>query len=196
MLTMGADKMSKSLGNIVTLRALLAEGWSGETIRFALLSAHYRTPPQWSGDLLKQAKASLDRLYGALERVWEGPAVAGEPPPAMLEALCDDLNTPRAIAELFALAGAANKATTTQEKARARADLLTAGALIGLLGQTPQAWFKTGGDDAAIDALVAARVAARTIKDWAEADRLRVALEAMGVVVMDNPGGSTWRRAG
>jgi cysteinyl-tRNA synthetase len=196
MLTMGADKMSKSLGNIVTLRALLAEGWPGETIRFALLSAHYRTPPQWSGDLLKQARTSLDRLYGALERVWDGQALAGEPPPAVLEALCDDLNTPRAIAELFALAGAANKATTPQEKAHARADLLAAGLLLGLLGQPPQTWFKSGGGDAAIDALVQARVAARAEKNWAEADRLRGELEAMGVVVMDNPGGSTWRRAG
>ena len=198
MLAMGAEKMSKSLGNIVTVRELLAGGWAGETIRFALLSAHYRTPPAWSEDLLKQAKASLDRLYGALERVWDAETIAAEPPPAFMEALGDDLNTPKAIAELFALASAANKAATPQERAHVKADLLTAGALMGVLQSAPTAWFKGGGgDDAAIEKLVAQRADARRAKNWTEADRVRGELDALGIVVMDDPksGTSTWRRA-
>jgi cysteinyl-tRNA synthetase len=196
MLTMGETKMSKSLGNIVTVREMLEAGWPGEVIRFALLSAHYRTPPAWSDDLLKQAKASLDRLYGALQRVWGAEAITAEPPRAFVEALCDDLNTPKAIAELFALAGAANKAETAQERAHARADLLAAGALIGALESDPDAWFKGGGDEAKIEALVAARAAARKAKDWPEADRVRAELDALGVIVMDDPktGTSRWRR--
>jgi cysteinyl-tRNA synthetase len=196
MLTMGETKMSKSLGNIVTVREMLEAGWPGEVIRFALLSAHYRTPPAWSDDLLKQAKASLDRLYGALQRVWGAEAITAEPPRAFVEALCDDLNTPKAIAELFALAGAANKAETAQERAHARADLLAAGALIGALESDPDVWFKGGGDEAKIEALMAARAAARKAKDWPEADRVRAELDALGVIVMDDPktGTSRWRR--
>jgi cysteinyl-tRNA synthetase len=199
MLTMNAEKMSKSLGNVVLLKDLLDEGWAGETIRYALLSAHYRTPPNWSEDLLRQAKASLDRLYGALEREKAPADPFVEPPAAVLEALCDDLNTPKAIAELFALAGALNKAEAHAEQNRLKSALVAAGALLGLLQDDPAAWFRAGkgqAQDAEIEALLAARFAARKAKDFAEADRIRAQLGAMGVIVMDGPQGSTWRRAG
>ncbi len=198
MLNMAREKMSKSIGNVVTVRELLDEGWQGETLRWALLSAHYRAPLDWGDDLLKQSQASLDRLYGALLRLKDASAEAGEPPGAFLAALADDLNTPAAIAELSALATAANTAKKPAEQAQAKADLLAAGRLLGVLQNDPERWFRASfGERAAeIDALVAERVAARAAKDFAAADRIRDELAARGVEVMDGPSGSTWRRKG
>jgi len=195
-LTMDKEKMSKSIGNIVTPHELLEQGWHGETIRWALLSAHYRAPLDWSDDLLKQAQASLDRLYGAVLRLQHVEALQAEPPSGFVEALADDLNTPAAIAELSALATAANVAAKPAAQAKAKAELLAAGALIGVLQQAPAHWFRASFGEAAaeIDALVAERLAARQAKNWAEADRLRDVLAARGVEVMDGPAGSTWRR--
>jgi cysteinyl-tRNA synthetase len=198
-LTMDREKMSKSIGNIVTPRELLDAGWQGETIRWALLSAHYRAPLDWSDDLLKQAQASLDRLYGALLRLKDVDAASVEAPPAFIEALADDLNTPAAIAELSVLVTAANNARKPADQAKAKGDLLAAAALLGVLQDDPEQWFRASfGPEAAaaIDALVAERVAARTAKDFAEADRIRDALAEKGVEVMDGSSGSTWRRKG
>ncbi|MEM1106894.1 MAG: cysteine--tRNA ligase [Pseudomonadota bacterium] len=197
MLDMSGEKMSKSLGNIVLLRDL-AEAWPGEVIRFALLSGHYRAPLDWSDALLAQARTTLDRLYGALRRVW--PETGGAPcDTGVLEALCDDLNTPAALAELARLSTQANTAADQKDPAamaEARADLLDAGALLGLLQTAPAEWEQTGDaeDRARIDALVEARVSARVRKDWAEADRIRDTLAEQGIEVMDGAGGSTWRR--
>lgn len=195
-LTMDSTKMSKSLGNIVTVHELLADGWQGETLRWALLSAHYRAPLDWNEDLLKQAQGSLDRFYGALLRLKDVKAADVEPPQALLDALADDLNTPEAIAEMFALATLANVAKKPAEQAEAKGRLLAAGALMGVLADDPERWFRaTFGEQAAeIDALVAERVAARAAKNFTEADRLREDLAERGVEVMDGPGGSTWRR--
>jgi|CXWL01.1.fsa_nt_gi cysteinyl-tRNA synthetase len=198
MLNMDREKMSKSIGNIVTVRELLDAGWQGETIRWALLSAHYRAPLDWSDDLLKQAQASLDRLYGALLRLKHVEGARAEPPAAFVAALADDLGTPAAIAELSTLGTAANVAVKPAEQAQAKAALQAAGALLGILDADPEHWFRASfGEQAAeIDALVAERVAARTAKDFAEADRLRDVLAERGVEVMDGPSGSTWRRKG
>ncbi|OQW56459.1 MAG: cysteine--tRNA ligase [Proteobacteria bacterium HN_bin10] len=197
-LTMDREKMSKSIGNIITPRELLEQGWQGETIRWALLSAHYRAPLDWSDDLLRQAQASLDRLYGALLRLKDTPAAEAAAPAAFVAALADDLNTPAAIAELSALATAANIAKKPAELARAKAELLAAAKLFGVLQDDPERWFRAsfGEDAAAIDALVAERVAARAAKDYATSDRLRDELAARGVEVMDSASGSTWRRKG
>jgi cysteinyl-tRNA synthetase len=195
-LTMDSTKMSKSLGNIVTVRELLDDGWQGETLRWALLSAHYRAPLDWSDDLMRQAQASLDRLYGALLRLKDvAPANVGAPQ-AFLDALADDLNTPEAIAEMFALATAANVAKKPAEQAEAKARLMAAAKLLGVLQDDPAQWFRASFGDKAveIDALVAERVAARAAKNYAESDRLRDALAERGVEVMDGPNGSTWRR--
>jgi cysteinyl-tRNA synthetase len=192
-LDMQGLKMSKSLGNVTLLKDLLPN-WPGEVLRAALLSAHYKAPLDFTTSLLEQTKASLDRLYGALERVQDVQAAPGKPPAALLAALCDDLNTPKALAELFALAGQANIAKTESQKAKAKAELLAAGALMGLLQHDPKAWFQGGGDEREIDEMVAARTAARAAKDWAEADRLRVALAQKGIEVLDGPSGSRWRR--
>lgn len=198
-LTMDSTKMSKSLGNIITPHELLEQGWQGEVLRWALLSAHYRAPLDWSEELMRQAQASLDRLYGALLRLKDVPAEAGDPPAGFLAALADDLNTPAAIAELSALASAANTAKKPADQAKAKADLEAAGRLLGVLAADPEHWFRASfGEEAAreIDALVAERVAARAAKDFAAADRIRDQLSARGVEVMDNPSGSTWRRKG
>ncbi len=199
MLTMDKEKMSKSIGNIVTVRELLGSGWQGETIRWALLSGHYRAPLDWSDDLLKQAQASLDRLYGALLRLKDVAAAESVAPGEFVEALADDLNTPAAIAELSALVTNANNAKKPAEQAEAKGELLAAAALLGMLQDDPEHWFRASfGEHAAlaIDTLVAERVAARAAKNWAEADRIRDALAEKGVEVMDSVGGSAWRRKG
>jgi len=196
-LDMGGEKMSKSLGNVVLVHDLLKE-WPGEVLRFAMLSGHYRAPLDWTPDLLKQAKTTLDRIYGALRRVWD--AEGGEArDTGVLRALEDDLNTPEALAELSRLASEANTAADQKDAvamANAKANLLAAGKLMGLLTLTPKDW-EQGADadgNARIDALVQARVDARAAKDWAEADRIRNELAAEGIEIMDGAGGSTWRR--
>ncbi|MEM6410766.1 MAG: cysteine--tRNA ligase [Pseudomonadota bacterium] len=196
-LDMAGEKMSKSLGNVVLLKDLL-ENWDGEVIRFAMLSGHYRAPLDWTEDLLKQAKATLDRWYAALrlvEHLQDKPLSR----PRVLEALEDDLNTPSAIAEVSGVVSAifARKSDDPlwmQEEAKA--ELVAAGNLLGLLQSTPDEWEKgTDTDDTArIDQLVAARDAARASKNWSEADRIRDELALEGIEIMDGPDGASWRR--
>jgi cysteinyl-tRNA synthetase len=197
-LTMTGEKMSKSLGNIITPRELMEQGWQGETLRWALLSAHYKAPLDFNEEILKQSQTSLDRLYGALLRLKHVDAPAGDPPEAFLAALADDLNTPEAIAEIFALATAANVATKPADQIKAKSALVAAASLLGVLQNDPEHWFRAsfGAAAAEIDTLVAERYAARAAKNFAEADRLRVVLAERGVEVMDGPTGSTWRRKG
>ena len=193
------EKMSKSLGNVLLVHDLLKEA-PGEAIRLALLNGHYRQPLDWTGEGLKQAKRMLDRLYGALRTLADVEAAPGEMPEAFLEALLDDLNTPKALAELFALAKKANQAEGQAEKAEVKAQLLAAGKVIGLLQQDPAAWFEQAGGDTHIEAaeverLIAARLEARKAKDFAEADRIRDALTEMGIAIEDGPDGTKWRVA-
>lgn len=196
-LDMGGEKMSKSVGNVVTVHDLLGQ-WRGEVLRLALLSAHYRAQLSWTDELLGQAGATLDRIYGALRRVWDLPDVPARDQ-GVLRALEDDLNTPGALAELSRLASEANTLADRQDRdgmAEARANLLAAGRLLGLLSCSPREW-EQGRDaeaNARIDALVAERMRARAGRDWAEADRIRKELLAEGIEIMDGPAGSTWRR--
>ncbi len=193
-LNMGAEKMSKSLGNVALVHDLVTRV-PGEVLRWSLMSAHYRAPLQWSDDLVAQSKRSLDRLYGALRRSADIAAPAAEPSPAFLEALGDDLNTPRAFAELFALASTLETGSPA-ERAEAKGVLLASGGLIGLLQADPEAWFQGGADaplKARIDALIEARIEARNARDWATADRIRAELTALNVEVMDSADGATWR---
>jgi cysteinyl-tRNA synthetase len=198
-LDLEGEKMSKSLGNVVLAHDLLKD-WPGEVLRWALLSAHYRAPLDWTRALLEQSRASLDRLYTALRRIDAEGAKAEfsvmDAPADFRAALEDDLNTPAAMAVLFALASEANKSTDLRMLMLLGQQLRGAGALMGLLQADPEAWFRTGDDVAEIDALVLARTVARKARDFAEADRLRAELAARGVEVMDNPGGSTWKRVG
>ena len=195
-LTMDAEKMSKSVGNVALVHEL-AKTWPGEALRWALLSAHYRAPLDWTDALLEQSRRSLDRLYGALQRVAGLEASETAPPAAFLDALQDDLATPRAMAELFALAKALETAEGDDARRRAKGELLAAADLLGFLQADPEAWFSGGAGDelkAQVEALIAARADARRAKDWPAADRIRGEIAVLGVEVLDGPGGAvSWR---
>ncbi|MDX5330384.1 MAG: cysteine--tRNA ligase [Caulobacteraceae bacterium] len=193
-LNFGDEKMSKSLGNVVLVHDLVTKT-PGEAIRWALLVGHYRAPLEWSGDLLDQARKSLDRLYGALRRAGDVAPAADQPSPRVLAALEDDLNTAQAMAELFALASQIETGDAAT-RAKAKGELLASGALMGFLQADPESWFQGGADEALkmrVDGLIAERIAARAAKDWARADAIRDELTALNVEVMDSAQGATWR---
>lgn len=191
------EKMSKSLGNFYTVHDLLQE-FPGEAIRLTLLKTHYRQPLDFTKDGIREAKAELDGFYGALRGV---PVTDGnDAPAALMDALCDDLNTPLAISQLHSLAAVTNKADSAAKPASAAA-LKSAASVLGILQQDPEEWFKwqppakAGGlSDAEIDALIAERVAARQAKDFARADEIRGILTDEGIAVEDSAEGATWRR--
>jgi len=182
----GGEKMSKSLGNVLSVGELVGAGWTGDELRLGLLSAQYRQPLTWDQALLTQVRSRLDKWLRKLGDVPKG--VRPPPPAAVVEALSDDLNTPAALA---AIAGIEQD----------REALLGALAFLGLPSLGPErsrhaSDARSADPDAArIDALVAERVAARKARNWAESDRLRDALVAEGVLLEDGPCGTTWRRA-
>ena len=206
MLTFGTGKMSKSEGNIVTIRELLAEH-DGETLRYALLSGHYRQSLAWSDALLAQAKASLDRLYQALRQVDEGDdSTADEPasepsayPGPVLGALADDVNTPKALAHLHALAANIHRAKDRAQARELRRALLAGGQLLGLLRKTPDAHFQTAAagrvEAETVERLIAERQAARETRNYERADAIRDTLSGMGVELEDTPAGTRWKVA-
>ncbi|QIB67297.1 cysteine--tRNA ligase [Kineobactrum salinum] len=200
-LDIDGEKMSKSLGNFRTVRELL-QSFRGEVLRFALLSAQYRTPLNFSAELLEQAEATLGSLYSTLESVQDiepdasAVELASEP---FYQALCDDLNTPLAIAELHALAKQLHKADDTAAKAALKARMLAAGELLGILQQEPQAWLQgdaasDGITAAEIEGLIVARQQAKADRDYARADAIREQLLQQGVVLEDSREGTKWRR--
>lgn len=198
-LTLDRDKMSKSEGNVLTVRELLTRH-PGEVLRLTLLSAHYRQPLDWSDEVLAQQHERLDRMYRALDRLGEVSLDAGPdhtPPAAVIEALEDDLNTPQALAELSALVNRANSSDDKAEMALLKSQILAAGELLGLLQQDADGWLKSGASDGPdpgeVEELIAARQAAREARDFARADELRDQLAAMGVSIEDGPDGTRWR---
>jgi cysteinyl-tRNA synthetase len=194
-LDFSGEKMSKSLGNVKLVHDLIKD-MPGEVIRLALLSAHYRGPLDWNPELVAQSRARLDGLYGTLRKVKNVAVREVVAPAAVVEALCDDLNTPRALAELSALAKAVETAESDTARSMAKSELLAAGAVLGLLQGDAEAWFKQGADDdltTQVEALLVERTAARAAKNWPEADRIRKALDDLGVEVMDGPSGATWK---
>jgi len=199
-LSLDETKMSKSLGNVLLVHDLI-ETIPGEVIRLALLMAHYRQPLDWSAETIASARRMLDRLYGAVRGIDVSDEVraAAEVPEALVAALEDDINTPKAMAEFFALARALNKSNDPAEMEALAAQMFAAGDLMGLLGSDPEAWFagNVEGDVASdeIEALISKRNEARANKDWAAADGFRDQLTEMGITIEDGPDGTTWRRS-
>ena len=187
--TVEKRKMSKSLGNTLTVHELLRH-WPGEAIRYVLLSAQYRQPLDWSEEALTRAVATLDRLYRTLEESGFPPA-GSLPDPEVVAALDDDLNTPGALARINVMA---------RDLARGEGDgaaLAASAALLGLLGD-PERWRRerirqAGMDVEVIERRIAERAAARAERDFAEADRIRDELASRGVELEDGPDGTRWR---
>ena len=196
MLNFGGAKMSKSLGNIEKVHDLLQQH-PPEALRYALLSAHYRQPLEWSDGLIEQSVRTLDRLYGTLRDLAKV-QVDALIPGSLEAALDDDLNTPAALAEIARIAGEARKATSGEVKAALKAQLLGAGKVLGLLQQTPSEWFArgaSGDDDARIQSLVDERGTAKQARDFARADAIRQQLADEGILLEDTPQGVRWKRA-
>jgi cysteinyl-tRNA synthetase len=198
------EKMSKSLGNFFTIREVLQK-FDGETLRFFMLRTHYRSPFNFSDQLLDDARTALRRLYTALDATWGEAALPGDnaaidwaqPQAAAFKtAMDDDFNTPGALAVLFELANECNRSRSPASAALLRA----LAATLGVLQQAPrvflQAALVAGGlDDAGIARLIAARSAAKAARNFAEADAIRQDLAAQGIELKDSAAGTTWVRA-
>ncbi|NOQ93730.1 MAG: cysteine--tRNA ligase [Methylophaga sp.] len=197
------EKMSKSLGNFFTVREVLAQ-YSPEVIRYFILTSHYRSPLNYSDESLEQAKSALTRYYTALrdievatDVVWQDDDEFG---PRFREAMDDDFNTALALSVMADVRQALNKAREqSDEQASYLAGLLHSfGDVLGLFQQAAEAFLLGGQDDdesAKVEDLILARNTARTEKDWAKADQVRDELTAMGIVLEDNAGKTTWRKA-
>lgn len=203
MVQVNQEKMSKSLGNFFTVRDVLKE-YDAETLRYFLMSAHYRSQLNYSEDNLKQARSALERLYTALRDVPANPEADlnhGDYLQRFEKAMDDDFNTPEAFSVLFELAKDVNKAKSSDTAlASELAGLLVKlGGIIGLLQLDPEQYLQSAADDdvdvAEIERLILQRKQARESKDWAAADAARDALTAMGVVLEDGAQGTSWRRA-
>ncbi|HZX18322.1 MAG TPA: cysteine--tRNA ligase [Pseudomonas sp.] len=195
------EKMSKSLGNFFTIREVL-EKYHPEVVRYLLVSSHYRSPINYSEDSLREAKGALERFYNALKGLPVAVPAGGE---AFVErfaaAMDDDFNSPEACAVLFELAREINRLRDSDLQAAAglAARLKELAAVLGVLQLEPEAFLQAGAagkvDAAEVEALIAARLQARAEKNWGESDRIRDQLTAMGVVLEDSKGATTWRLA-
>lgn len=200
------EKMSKSLGNFFTVREVLPILRHPEVLRYFILSSHYRGPINYSLEQLEQADSALLRIYTALRDLPVVDAAESEHSARFREVMDDDFNTPEAIAVLQNITREVNSAKAAGQEAKAAAlgaQLRSLGSVLGLAQVDPQVWARLGVTkleatltDAAIDERIAARLAARKAKNWAESDRIRDELAKAGVVLEDKPGGTTsWRRA-
>lgn len=199
-LMVNGEKMSKSLGNFFTIREILDQV-PGEAFRLYTLGTHYHQPLNWLPEGLKQAKQTMDRFYTALRSTPSVDLTGAEPDSDVVEALKDDLNTPKAIAVLHSLATALNKAESADKQAEIKKELIASAHLLGLLYQDPEEWFRAGSasagqgiDESEIEALIQKRADARKAKDFATADAVRKELADKGIVIEDTPSGTQWKR--
>ena len=199
-LSMDSTKMSKSLGNVLLVHDLI-KTVPGEAIRLALLGAHYRQPLDWTDGTLDAARRMLDRLYGAIRGIDVPPdaRASATPTESVVAALEDDLNTPKAMAEIFDLAKQINKSTDTEERVHLAAQILADGEILGLLQQDPEKWFAGTTKDNLppedIEAMLNDRDTARANRDFAAADKIRDQLAAAGITIEDGAEGTRWRRS-
>lgn len=199
-LTVNGEKMSKSLGNFFTVSDLL-EKEQGETIRLALLQTHYRQPLDWTASVVEQAKTTLNKFYTALRSFTPSVDTSKAYDPDFLEALNDDLNTPRAIARLHELVSHINKSTDDAERQHYQELFFTAVRLLGLCTQSVDAWFHTSAssnpllDQKEIEALIEKRQLARLQKDFKTSDQIRETLLAHGIVLEDTGSKTLWKRS-
>ncbi len=195
MLNFAGAKMSKSIGNIEKVHDLV-RAHPPEALRYAMLSAHYRQPLEWSDALIEQSVRTLDRLYGTLRDCGDmesSPVI----PPSVDAALDDDLNTPQALSELARLAGELRRSDSAEDRMRLQSHVLGAGLALGLLQQPVAAWFGRGApdsDDARIQSLIDERAAAKRSRDFARSDAIRDQLASEGIVLEDTPQGVRWMR--
>lgn len=191
------EKMSKSIGNVQLVHNLVQD-YPGETLRLALLSAHYRQPLNWTKSVIEQTQKTLNKLYRVLKDLSDITAKDNLPDNVM-NALCDDMNTPAALAALIEIANKASKADDTEKK-KIKGALLSCGAILGILQEAPDEWLGYDTSDtenaAEIDALIARRKEARANKDFAKADEIRDTLQAMNIEIEDKPEGTIWRKIG
>lgn len=198
----GKDKMSKSLGNFKTIREEL-KTYSGETIRYFLISSHYRSQVEYSPVSLNEVQSALDRFYQALRgiAITDLHTIDDNYQMRFDSAMCDDFNTPEALAVMFDLVKALNSSQIDVEKSVLAATLVRLGGILGILQQDPEVYFKSTQNNVdgavseeEIEAMITERASARAKKDWAESDRIRDKLMAQGVVLDDAKGVTSWRR--
>lgn len=193
--TVNGEKMSKSLGNVV-LAHDLAKKYNGEVLRLTLLSAHYRQPLDWTDDSIQQSKKTLDRLYQTLHSVADVKTEENAAfPQAFMDAICDDLNTPKALAALSALA----KEVAEHKTPTLKGQIYAAAKLIGILQHKPEEWlgycvFDNSIDENCINSLLQQRAQAKKDKNFARADEIRTELTAMGIAIEDTPQGTLWKK--
>ena len=200
MLNIGGKKMSKSLGNIFYIRDYL-EKYPGEVLRLALMSGHYRQSLNWTDESIEQAHSMLNRIYRNLKKVEDVNVDKNNVnliPDNVLNCLCDDLNTPEALAELNDLVNKLSKASNNDEIKVYKEQILAVGSILGILQEDPNKWLGIGQindsiDEFKIDNLIADRKLARESKDFMRADEIRDELSNMGIEIEDTPKGTIWR---